>query len=413
MLFRRLMKGESSYFGFGIESDFGEFTSPGEFWKVKSANVDWGREMSRKFLIAGSPKQSEIQQRAWTQKGEVTLDADPDALTILLYGIFGKKTTTAQIEAKSGGASTTLALSAVAGDDEIEVNSATGLAVNDIVAIGAGQTAEFATVTGITGTTISIEAEGLGNGLLYGHSIGSAVVEVVAPVYKHVFDDVADLPSFTWELDLGSPEGSSAARFSGMVAEGASFSYQAMEPINVKSSFVGSKMSIHNTTATPAYIELSPLLSSQTTVAFDSQQKTGIIKSMTINIGNGLEQNDRTLETGIFASKGSAGSLSVDLSAEALFESDTDLQRFLGGEDYEVGQQTSSFPCVVETVGGKIGTTTKNYSLKFTMPKSFMTACSVPIEVGRRIAQSWRLMGVYDEANDASVQIELTNGRYI
>ncbi|MEZ4812510.1 MAG: phage tail tube protein [Caldisericia bacterium] len=260
-----------------------------------------------------------------------------------------------------------------------------------------------------------IEAEGTGNGLLFSHDLGDAVDENTTPAYKHTFSDTSELPSYTWELDLGTPEGSSTAKFSGMTAKSVNLDYQAMEPIMTTTSFIGSKMSIHNTNSTPSYTDLEPLFTRDTVVEFDSTNKTGIVKSLKIDISNGLEGADRTLESGIFTTKGSPGGVSANFSAEAIFDSDTDLQRFLGasGSEYDVKQTTTPFAATITTTGEVIGNSElNNYSLKLIMPNVYMTKCSVPVEVGRRIAQSWNAMAVYDDVEGFALKVELINGSY-
>ena len=153
-------KGESSYFGFGRETQFAEPVAPDNFWKVLSCNVSWGRDMSKRFLIGNSAQQSEMVQKGWTQKGDITLDANPVAVGQILYWLFGQDSVVAVPEAKSGGASTTLSSQAPAGATTIEVASADGLAVNDWVAIGTGQVCEFAKIVSVNGTTLGIEAKG-------------------------------------------------------------------------------------------------------------------------------------------------------------------------------------------------------------------------------------------------------------
>jgi hypothetical protein len=127
-----------------------------------------------------------------------------------------------------------------------------------------------------------------------------------------------------------------------------------------------------------------------------------------------LEGNERTLQSGVFATKGVPGGVSASFEAEALFESDVDLQRFLGGSGttYDVQQTTKPFSCIIETTGDHIGTSTKHSSLKFVMPNAYMSACSVPVEVGKRIAQSWKAMAVFDDAQGFATKVELVNGKF-
>ncbi|HOO96957.1 MAG TPA: phage tail tube protein [Caldisericia bacterium] len=406
-------KGESSYFGFAKETTYGTETGPNTFWKVISCAMNWGRDMQRRFRIGGSPQSSEVLQRAWNQSGSIQMEADPEAMGVLLEGLFGTSTVTALPEKPVLGATTTLAVGATAGDTTITVSDATGFAVDDYIAIDTGSACEFAKITSISGDDLTIEASGASNGLLFDHDIGDSVEENETPAYKHIFDTTSALPSYTWELDLGSPDGVSAARFSGMTASSLTLGYEAMEPVMANVSFTGSKMSIHNTTATPTYDELGALYTRDTAIEFDGTDKTSIVKSMRVSITNGLEGAERTIESGVFATQGSAGGVAASFDAEALFDSDVDLQRFLGGSgtDYDVAQTTLPFGCTITTDGDYIGTSeTNKYSLKLIMPNVYMTNCSVPVEVGRRIAQSWKAMAVFDDVEGHALQIELVNG---
>ena len=408
-------KGESSYFGFGTETTYAAEVGATDFWKVLSCSMDWGREMNRRFRIGGSSQSSEVLQRAWNQSGSIKMEVDPDATEELLMALFGKKIVTPMPEMPSGGVSTTLASSPLAGDTTFDVTSVTGLAVDDWIAIGAGATLEFARITDITGSELTVTAEGVGSGLLFDHTSGEDVDENTTPVYKHTFEQTDDLPSYTWELDLGSPEGNSVARFSGMVARSMALDYQAMEPVMATTQFTGSKMSIHNTSSSPTYSDLSALFTSDTTIEFDTSDKTSIIKNLKVSIDNGLEGSERTIESGVFATKGSVGGVSASFSAEAIFDSDTDLQRFLGGSgaDYDVKQTTLPFSATISTQGDTIGTSTTNrYTLSMSMPNVYMKKCSVPVEVGRRIAQSWDAMAVFDDDEGYAIKVELINGSY-
>jgi hypothetical protein len=408
------MKGESSYFGFAREDSFAVEKTPDTFWKLLKITPSIGRDISRRFRIAGSSQSSEVVQKAWNQKAEIEMTADPVATGQLLYSLFGLVSTAAVPEAPTSPATDTLDQAALAGDDHLHLVDASDFSVGDWVAVGTGATCEFGHITAINGNEVTVSAEGDDGGLLYGHSSGASVTENLTPVYKHVFTEVSDLPSYTWELDLGTPEGAGAQRLSGMRAELLSFAWQSMEPVSVRASFIGSKTSIHNTVSTPVYDEIISLPTSNTTVTFDAEEKSGAITSMKLDVSNGLEGNERTLQSGVFATKGVPGGVSASFEAEALFESDVDLQRFLGGSDttYDVQQTTKPFACVIETTGDHIGTSTKHSSLKFIMPNAYMSACSVPVEVGKRIAQSWKAIAVYDDAQGYAVKIELVNGRY-
>lgn len=408
------MKGESSYFGFAKETSFATEKAPDTFWKLLKITPSIGRDIQRRFRIAGSSQSSEVVQKAWNQKAEIELTADPVATGQLLYSLFGLASTTAVAEAPTSPATDSLDQAAVAGDTHLYLVDSTGFAINDWIAIGAGSTCEFAKISTISGNEITVTAEGATGGLLYGHSSGSVVTENLTPVYKHVFTEVSDLPSYTWELDLGTPDGSGAQRFSGMTAESLAFAWQSMEPVSIRASFSGSKTSIHNTVSTPAYNEIVALPTSNTTVSFDGVEKSGSITSMKLDLSNGLEGNERTLQSGVFATKGVPGGVSASFEAEALFESDVDLQRFLGGSSttYDVQQTTRPFSCIIETTGDHIGTSTQHSSLKFVMPNAYMSACSVPVEVGKRIAQSWKTMAVFDDTQGFAAKIELVNGKY-
>ncbi len=408
-------KGESSYFGFARESSYSQEVTSSKFWKVLSCSMDWGREMQRRFRIGGSSQSSEVLQRAWNQTGNIKMEADPDATCELLYALFGEQTITPIPERPAGGTQTTLSGLASSGDSTIDVVDATGLIVGDWLVIDTGVTCEFVKITAIAGSTLSIEAEGTDDGLLFDHDTGDAVEENTTPAYKHVFEQTNDLPSYTWELDLGTPEGNSTARFAGMTARSMNLDYQAMEPVMTTTQFIGSKMSIHNTNSTPTYENLGALFTRDTTVEFGTTDKTGIIKNLKMDITNGLEGAERTIESGIFATKGSPGGVSANFSAEAIFDSDIDLQRFLGssGSEYDVKQTTIPFSATITTNGDTIGNSeTNNYSLKLIMPNVYMTKCSVPVEIGRRIAQSWNAMAVYDDSEEYALRIELVNGTY-
>ncbi len=408
------MKGESSYFGFAKEATFGTETAPVTFWKLLKITPQIGRDIQRRFRIAGSAQQSEVVQKAWNQKAEIETTADPVATGQLLYSLFGKVTTTAVPEAPTNPATDTLDQSADEGDTTIDLVDSTGFAINDWVAIGTGATCEFAKITGINGNQLSITAEGQADGLLFSHLSGTAVTENLTPVYKHEFTEVSDLPSYTWEIDLGTPDGNGAQRLTGMTAESLGFAWASMEPVSIRASFTGSKASIHNEAATPVYDEIVSFPTSNTTVSFDGVEKSGAITSMKLDLSNGLEGNERTLQSGVFATKGVPGGISASFEAEALFESDVDLQRFLGGTGaiYEVQQTTLPFACIIETTGDHIGTSTHHSSLKFSMPNAYMSACSVPVEVGKRIAQSWKTMAVYDELSGYAVKVELVCGKF-
>lgn len=408
------MKGESSYFGFAKETAYSVEKNPDTFWKLLKITPSIGRDIQRRFRIAGSSQSSEVVQKAWNQKAEIELTADPTATGQLLFSLFGLVSTTAVPEIPPDPATDTLDVAAVAGDDHIHLVDASGFSVGDWIAIGTGTTCEFARITAINGNDVSVAAEGEDDRLLFGHSTGTAVSENLTPVYKHVFTEVTDLPSYTWEIDLGTPHGNGAQRFSGMTAESLSFAWQSMEPVSVRANFAGSKSSIHNTASTPVYDEIVALPTSNTTVSFDGVEKSGAITSMKLDLSNGLEGNERTLQSGVFATKGVPGGVSASFEAEALFETDVDLQRFLGGSDttYDVQQTTRPFSCAIETTGDHIGTSTHHSSLKFVMPNAYMNACSVPVEVGKRIAQSWKAMAVFDDAQGFAVKIELVNGKY-
>jgi hypothetical protein len=407
------MKGESSYFGFAKETSYADAKAPSTFWKLLKLTPNIGRDIQRRFRIAGSAQQSEVVQKAWNQKAEIGTTADPNVTGQLLYSLFGKVTTTAIPEAPTNPATDTLEQSALAGDKHLHLVDSTGFAINDWVAIGTGATCEFAKITAINGNDLTITAEGTDGGLVYGHSSGASVTENLTPVYKHEFTEVGDLPSYTWEIDLGTPDDSGAQRLTGMTAESVGFSWQSMEPINVNASFSGSKASIHNDRSIPVYDEIISFPTSNTTVNFDGTEKSGSITSMKLDLSNGLEGNERTLQSGVFATKGVPGGISATFEAEALFESDVDLQRFLGGSgsNYEVQQTTLPFSCVIETTGDHIGTSTQHSSLKFTMPNAYMSACSVPVEIGKRMAQSWKTMAIYDETAGYAVKIELVCGK--
>lgn len=408
------MKGESSYFGFARETSFATEKAPDTFWKLLKITPSIGRDIQRRFRIAGSSQSSEVVQKAWNQKAEIELTADPVATGQLLYSLFGLVSTTAVPEAPLGSATDTLDQAAVSGDKHLHLVDSAGFVIGDWIAIGTGATCEFARISAISGNEITITAEGEDDGLLFGHASSSSVTQNLTPVYKHAFTEVSDLPSYTWELDLGTPDGTGAQRFSGMTAESLSFAWQSMEPVSIRASFTGSKTSIHNTATTPVYDEIIALPTSNTTVSFDGVEKSGAITSMKLDLSNGLEGNERTLQSGVFATKGVPGGVSASFEAEALFESDVDLQRFLGGSDttYSVQQTTRPFACVIETTGDHIGTSTQHSSLKFIMPNSYMSACSVPVEVGKRVAQSWKAMAVFDDAQGFAAKIELVNGKY-
>lgn len=408
------MKGESSYFGFAKETTYSVEKNPDTFWKLLKITPSIGRDIQRRFRIAGSSQSSEVVQKAWNQKAEIELTADPVPTGQLLYSLFGLASTTAVPDAPQNPVTDVLSQAAIAGDDHLHLVDASGFVMGDWIAVGSGATCEFAKITAINGNDVTITADGADDGLLYGHSIGASVGQNLTPVYKHVFTEVSDLPSYTWELDLGTPEGSGAQRFSGMTAESMSFAWQSMEPVSIRASFAGSKSSIHNTASMPVYDEIVALPTSNTTVTFDGVEKSGAITSMKVDLSNGLEGNERTLQSGVFATKGVPGGVSASFEAEALFESDVDLQRFLGGSDttYDVQQTTKPFSCVIETTGDHIGTSTKHSSLKFIMPNSYMNACSVPVEVGKRIAQSWKAMAVFDDAQGFATKIELVNGKH-
>ena len=409
-------KGESSYFGFGRETQFAEPVAPDNFWKVLSCNVSWGRDMSKRFLIGNSAQQSEMVQKGWTQKGDITLDANPVATGQILYWLFGRDSVAAVPEAKSGGASTTLSSQAPAGAATIEVASSDGLAVNDWVAVGAGQVCEFAKIVSVNGAMLGIEAKGISGGLVFAHDIGSPVVENVPDIaYKHTFSQSGTVPSQTWELDLGAPDGHSAARFSGMMTESCSISMLPAEPVSVSASFVGSKMSAHNTRATPVYQECESFKPAGSSITIEGTPKTSLVKSLKLSVSNGLEASERTLSSGAFISKGSAGTISAELDAEALFEDDAELQRFLGGDgaDYVAKSETKPFACVVEMQGALVGPSSAiSGSLKVTLPKCYMTACSVPVQVGRKTAQSWKTSATFSQSDGFAMKAELVCGKY-
>jgi hypothetical protein len=108
----------------------------------------------------------------------------------------------AQGVAKSGGANTTLAANTSAGATQITVASASGIAIGDILQIGATGSREFRQVAAVAGTTIDLIGA-----LSKAHSSGDPVVEVEATTLA------ADAPAGSTNLKVASVTGLSVGDY--------------------------------------------------------------------------------------------------------------------------------------------------------------------------------------------------------
>ena len=94
----------------------------------------------------------------------------------------------------ASGGSSTLSAATFAGQYEIDVASASTMAVGEYIQIGAGTLAEVRKINAASSTNFFLDYP-----LLFDHDNGVAVAEVVAP-YTHTITEAVELPGISWQV---------------------------------------------------------------------------------------------------------------------------------------------------------------------------------------------------------------------
>jgi len=94
----------------------------------------------------------------------------------------------------ASGGSSTLSAATFAGQYEIDVASASTMAVGEYIQIGTGTLAEVRKINAASSTNFFLDYP-----LLFDHDNGVAVAEVIAP-YIHTITEAVELPGITWQV---------------------------------------------------------------------------------------------------------------------------------------------------------------------------------------------------------------------
>ncbi len=246
-------------------------------------------------------------------KGKLVAYVRPQELGHLLQAVFGSGADTASVV----GVSTTLAASASAG--ATTVSSTATFSIGDVVQIGSGGTAEYRTLTNVSGAgpyTLTFTG-----GLTYAHASG----QTVARNTTHTFSVQDDLNYYT--IEMGATHAALIAGskapiyrvqdciFTKFEVEG-----ESNRPIKVSAEFMGRKAIRQSTALTVTLEDAMPLSFVNGLYVVDSLSVAGNIHKFKLGFDNGVDSDIFT--TQITPDDFIATTRKINLEAEIIFDDD-------------------------------------------------------------------------------------------
>lgn len=246
----------------------------------------------------------------------IDLLAYPDVAGHFLRAIIGPDTVTA-------GASTTLSANSLVGATTVTVTSATGIVTGTYIQIGTGATGEYAYVSGVAGSTLTVSSvAGQAVGLLKAHSSGDTVVAQTTHTFKQSTSAAKATYSLTvYDTSSGTPTlGYSDVVFSEVQIK---IDPKASVTLTTKAKALPG---VSQSAMTPTYTALAPVLgwewtmtnaggSSTRGLTFDLSIKRQV---EVIHSSNGVQAPREIFQ----------GALDVDGTYKAVFENLTDMNLY-------------------------------------------------------------------------------------
>jgi hypothetical protein len=186
----------------------------------------------------------------------------------------------------AGTGSSTSSGSVIAGATTINVVSATGFTMNQIIQIDVNNTtgpttAEVRKITNIATNTLTLDQP-----LTYGHATGVAVSGVIAP-FTHTFLQTNTLPSLTVEKNIGNFQ---SLQFAGCrVGKMSVKAPTSNEPVTMTADLSGQSVAVLNSPTAVSVTNENPYVFAEATLTVFGTQRFEV-SNVEIEIDNGLKE---------------------------------------------------------------------------------------------------------------------------
>lgn len=233
-------------------------------------------------------------------------------------------------------------------------------------------------------------------------TLGTAATGAI-DTYKHTFDTVDSLDSFTCHIGVGNTMN---RRISGCKIDELSVSAAAGEMLTLTASVLGRKEDVKTTMATPTFGTLNPFTWSQGSVTFDGSLEANV-ESVELSFTNNVVDDFYVLDNTRYRKDMPEGRRELSGALDISFENDTYYQKFLGGGT--VPQSSPSWGSVNLHFEGDTITGTHVYELELDMPKLRIDTSDISISDADRVVQSMDFDAFYDDDLGYDIQGILKN----
>ncbi len=396
------MAGEKRYLGLGEEAVFGTSVAATHFMDFMRCTLDAPSEPLLRYPGAGGRSDRVIVPGAYVPSGEVEVGVDPKVFGLPLRWGLGRWVTTGVLP--GGGASTTVAVAAVAGAATLTVNTEAGFNVNDVIMVSGTECVKIAALDGGGGPTYTWNLVGT---LQKSHGIGEEVKEAVAP-FTHAFyvTDMDALPSFTARV---------GKHYFEHVFEGATVGSLAFE---VERGFLTARVGIVAERDSKEVLDgaaksfPADLFSfREATATIDAASVLSKVEGFSLEVNNNLDEEGGVRHGSRFPKEFPVGEASVSGRLALAFKDQTEYDRFWGAVGAPSETDVTQYNLEVNYMCGAIPgvAPAAPYRIKFILPKGFHVRVETPVPGRERLVQQVSFAGGYDSSVswETAVSIQL------
>jgi len=230
----------------------------------------------------------------------------------------------------------------------------------------------------------------------------TSVQEGATAAYKHTFTPKTDgLPSA--QIEIGYDE-LTALRYIGSMVNSLDIAWTIGEFVGVTAGVAAQKDTKQTLATVTAPSAVPPFTFAQGTITI-AGSANALMRSMTIRLSNDLDLDGaHGPGSRFFVRRPKAQALTVDVEAELLFESISELERFWGGT--EPGSAPSEAEIILKLEGAIIESTYK-YEFTSTLPRCIYRVSELPVDRRAPIVQRLRGMALYKEVAPVKDIIEV------